>query len=95
MGNTKGNFDASAHMPNIEDSIQQWQTARRAFLRRSGRKVLDRFHDCTTSLYLAFVGDHHEEPWIVAAFASFRQALIASEPEEEQAATTIFRTPFL
>jgi hypothetical protein len=70
-----------ASMPSIEEAIERWQMARRAFLSRTGREALAALNEASTVLFAAFVGDDSTQPWASAAYRGFRRALIASEPD--------------
>lgn len=73
-------------LPTLDVAVHEWRDARRNFLRRSGRESFERFHETTTMLFLAFTSDDAEKPWAVAAFESFRIALIAAEADERPTA---------
>jgi hypothetical protein len=74
---------AAILLPSLDEAVEHWCAARRNFLRRSGRKSFEAFHDATTTLFVAFASDHEEERWAVKAFEAFRKALIAAESTEE------------
>jgi hypothetical protein len=69
-------------VPDMQTAIDVWRSARLRFLRDGGKENLDAFCAATNQLYLVFVRETEELPWVPKAFAEFRTKLINNEEED-------------